>query len=117
MAKIENYKFGEITIDGKTYKKDLITFPNHIKTKWWREEGHLLQLQDLKEVWEKEDVNKLIVGKGNKGIMEVENEVKKKANNLGIELVSKNTGDACDYYNNLSENEKKKTVLALHLTC
>jgi len=49
--------------------------------------------------------------------MEVENEVKKKANNLGIELVSKNTGDACNYYNNLSENEKKKTVLALHLTC
>jgi hypothetical protein len=39
---IESYKFGEIIITGKKYDSDLIIYPDHIDSSWWRKEGHLL---------------------------------------------------------------------------
>lgn len=116
MANIENYEFGRITIDGKTYTNDLIIFPDKIKSDWWRDEGHLLQVQDLTEVWE-EKPDKLIVGKGAKGVMDIDSEVMSKCEKLNMELVAKKSKKACEYYNDLGDKEKKKAVLAIHLTC
>ena len=44
---IENYSFGSITIDGKSYRSDLIIYPDHIDDSWWRVEGHKLCLKDI----------------------------------------------------------------------
>ena len=114
--KIDNYQFGKITIDGKQYTKDLKIFPDKIKDNWWRSRGHLLQEGDLKDVWE-EKPNRLIVGKGARGVMDVDKKVEKKAKELDIELIVEKSGEACERYNQLSGEEKNNTVLAIHLTC
>lgn len=109
---IDSYKFGEIVINRKTYTNDVIIFPGHVKSDWWRKEGHLLQSEDLKDVFEAKP-EKLIIGTGYNGLMKVSEDVFSKANELGIELIVKKSEDACKLYN----IEKNNTVIALHLTC
>jgi hypothetical protein len=38
---IDNYEFGSITINGKTYNNDvIIRAEEFLNDKWWRKEGH-----------------------------------------------------------------------------
>lgn len=114
--KIESYEFGNIIIDGKTYSKDLILFPDKIKEDWVREEGHFLQLKDLEGVFET-NPSIIIIGSGDNGMMKVSNDVYQKIEQSGATIVVDKTKQACDIYNSLSEEQKKSAVLALHLTC
>jgi len=41
--RIEAYRFGRISIDGRAYTGDLIICPDGIRTDWWRPEGHSLR--------------------------------------------------------------------------
>lgn len=41
---IENYNFGEIKIDGKTYTSDVIIYKDKVEDSWWRKEGHNFSL-------------------------------------------------------------------------
>ncbi|MBD3354550.1 hypothetical protein GF361_01035 [Candidatus Woesearchaeota archaeon] len=109
--KIKDYDFGKINIDGKIYENDVIIFPDHIKDEWWREQGHLLQTKDLKEVF-KEKPKKLIIGTGYSGKMEIDDKVKQKADELKVELIIKKSTEACKTF-----NKEKDAVLAVHLTC
>jgi hypothetical protein len=71
LTRIEKYSFGSITIDGRTYKNDLIIYPDRIQDGWWRKEGHLLQLEDIGGVLQKRpDV--LVVGRGESARMRVD---------------------------------------------
>ena len=45
---IESYSFGKISINGKIYHSDVIIFPDRVYDSWWRKEGHILHLEDLK---------------------------------------------------------------------
>ena len=110
--KIQEYSFGKMNIDGKIYAEDLIIFPDKIKDNWWRKEGHLLQLNDLNEVWN--NCKKLIIGKGYDGMMEISNDVKKKCKELRIKLVFGKTKEMVKEYNN---SDKEKTIAGFHLTC
>lgn len=112
--RIESYSFGRISIDGKKYTNDLIIFPDRVRDNWWREEGHFLQVQDLKGVFE-EKPEVLIIGKGAHGRMNVSQEVKERCKEEGIDLKIEKTGKATTTYNKL--RDKKKVVAALHLTC
>ena len=47
---VDGYSFGEISIDGKPYTKDITIWPDHVKCPWWRAEGHNLTADDLSEV-------------------------------------------------------------------
>jgi len=111
---IDSYDFGRITIDGKRYSTDAIVFPDKVKTGWWRKEGHLLQIVDLKEVLEaKPEV--LVVGTGYMGMMEVPPETRKSIESEGIKIIVQKTAEACKTFNRLVKS--KKVVAALHLTC
>ncbi len=112
---IESYRFGKITIDERDYHRDLIVFPDHIRENWWREEGHLLKLEDIKEVLAfQPDV--LVVGQGAFGRMKVTDQVRESLKKRSIELIADKTGAAKDAFNRLA-GEGKKVVTALHLTC
>ena len=76
---ITSYDFGHISIDGKLYISDLIVFPELVKVGWWRNEGHRLQLEDLKEVLEAKP-KVLVVGTGYYGELTVPVETRKKLN-------------------------------------
>jgi len=112
--RIERYDFGSIVIDGKRYTSDVIIYPDKVNSHWWRKEGHLLQLDDIKEVL-KEEPEIIIVGTGNLGQMHVSSKVKMHLENKGIELIIEKTKDACSIYNKLFGS--KKVIATLHLTC
>jgi len=48
--KIDQYAFGKIVIDGKTYTSDVIIYPEKVDASWWRKEGHRLQPADLEKI-------------------------------------------------------------------
>jgi hypothetical protein len=111
---IESYSFGKIVIDGKQYATDVIIFPDHVQDSWWRKEGHVLTIEDLKDVLQaKPEV--LIVGTGYFGFMKVPNEVKEHLASMKIQLIVENTREAYKTYNRLAST--KRTVAAFHLTC
>jgi len=111
---IDSYKFGQIVIDGRRYDSDLIIYPDHIDSKWWRKEGHLLKKSDLVDIVKfKPDI--LIIGTGNPGLLKVTDETVHYIKSKEISLIVEKTENACKIYNKLKEN--KIIIAALHLTC
>jgi hypothetical protein len=50
VARIDDYRFGRIVIDGHEERSDVILLPGRTVTHWWRRRGHELVLEDLDEV-------------------------------------------------------------------
>lgn len=111
---VDDYRFGRIVIDGQPYEQDLILFPSHLLTGWWRERGHTLQPGDLEAVLA-EPPEVLVVGQGAVGRMAVAGEVKAALSAAGIELIAQWSGKACETYNEISS--RRRAALAIHLTC
>ncbi len=112
---IENYEFGRIVINGKTYREDLIILGSKIIENWWRKEGHSLSIEDLEEVLrEKPDI--LVIGTGYNGLMRIPPETLNYLESKGIKVVSAKTREACRIHNEL-QGKGKKIATALHLTC
>ncbi len=111
---VQAYTFGHIVVDGQTYDRDLIVFPNRVRSGWWREEGHSLSVADLAEVFE-EQPDLLIVGRGAYGRMAVPSQTKTALEQQGIEVLVLNTSEAVEHYN--LERSKRRVAAALHLTC
>ncbi len=113
-VRIEQFRFGEITVDGQRYTDDLLLLGDRVRPRWWRKEGHLLQLTDLEEaLHDKPEV--LVVGTGAQRRMKIAPEVVAQARKAGIQLLEFDTRTACQTYNHLLG--KRKVVAALHLTC
>lgn len=111
---IESYSFGRIVVDGKEYTSDVIIYPDHVDSTWWRKEGHRLQVVDIeKAIAEKPKI--LVIGTGASGLMEMPKEVEDYITSKRIRLVVDTTKNACDAYNRLSKTGT--TIAALHLTC
>ncbi|MBU2638761.1 MAG: hypothetical protein KJ955_07345 [Nanoarchaeota archaeon] len=110
---IESYKFGEIVIDGKSYHHDVILALNKVITNWEREEGHLLNANDLKNAL-KEKPKILIIGTGYEGCMKLDSSVEFICNRHGIKLIAQKTKDAVNTFNSML---KEGVVAALHLAC
>ncbi|MDZ7262488.1 MAG: MTH938/NDUFAF3 family protein, partial [candidate division KSB1 bacterium] len=68
---IESYNFGKMVIDGKTYRSDVILYPDHVEANWWRKEGHQLCVQDIQEAVESTSPEVVVVGTGKYGFMKV----------------------------------------------
>ena len=99
---------------GKTYTSDLIIYPDRVAPSWWRLKGHLLQIEDLKDIL-KEEPGILIIGTGAQGIMKVPERLKKQLEEKNIELYVEKTGKAVEIFN--SADKSKKIIGAFHLTC
>ena len=112
---IDSYRFGEITVEGVRYTRDLIILPGGVRPNWWRREGHRLSLEDLEEVLrEKPEV--LVVGTGYSGLMRVPKELVERLREEGIEVMIQRTGEAWKTYNRLL-GEGRRVAAAFHLTC
>jgi len=113
--RIDGYSFGKITIDGKQYVSDLIIYPDRVDDKWWRQEGHLLQMEDLEEVFASKPVV-LIVGQGQPGLMKVDPKVETYCHQNNIKISITPTEQAVEEFNR-STGTKEKVIACLHLTC
>ena len=111
---ISEYAFGRITVDGKEYNADLVILPERVIADWWRQEGHRLVPEDLREVSGAE-VEVLVVGTGKFGAMKVPPETVAALESRGIEVAIAPTEEACRTFEELRAH--KRTAAALHLTC
>lgn len=111
---IQNYRFGQIVIDGQTYDRDLIILPGRVLVGWWRQEGHVLNVADLKAVFDAAP-DLLVVGQGAQKRMIVPGETRRALEKAGIELIAEPTDKACQTYN--ARRVQCVTAAALHLTC
>jgi len=111
---IDSYEFGQIVIDARTYRTDLLIWPGQIKSDWWRSEGHLLQIPDVFEALAAAP-QILVVGTGAYGRMEVDRELTAYLHDKGIDLMARPTGEACRFINQLTGS--RPWAAALHLTC
>ncbi len=112
---IQDYGFGRIQIDGKTYTSDVIIYPDHVDGSWWRKEGHSLCVDDLKEVLETAP-EVLVIGCGAMNVLRVPKEAQAEIESRGIELIAQPTAQACDTYNELAKTVRN-VIAGLHLTC
>lgn len=111
---IDSYSFGSMVVDGKEHTNDLIIYPDHIQSSWWRVDGHRLDVEDIKEIVEaKPEV--LVVGTGVSGLVEIPEETEKHIRSKGIRLIAQKTEEAYKTFNELSRS--KKVIGAFHLTC
>ena len=81
---------------------------------WWRKDGHVLHVEDVKLIVE-EKPEVLIIGTGKYGIVKVSPQTREYIGSKGIALIVEQTEQAREIYNRISQ--AKKVVAALHLTC
>lgn len=111
---IDSYEFGEIVVDGKKHANDILILQDRSVISWWRREGHVLNVEDLKEVL-REGLEVLVIGTGASGMMSVPQATRNHVSSLGVELIVHKTESACGKYNGLLRGTK--VAAALHLTC
>jgi hypothetical protein len=113
MARLEDYSFGRVLVDGNEETGDVIVLPRRVVRNWWRRDGHALVLEDLSEVLE-ELPPRLVVGTGAYGRMEPDPQTLAHLSERGIEVEVLPTAEAVSRYGELNP---AATAAALHLTC
>ncbi len=113
---IEDYSFGRMVINGKTYSGDLIIFPDgRVRESWWRREGHRLQLADLEELLRAEP-EIIVAGTGASGMMKPAAGLAALLKAQGIELICRPTAAAYMTFNKLRQQDRNAAG-CFHLTC
>lgn len=102
-------------IGGKVYERDLIITPTGVLSPWWRREGHLLTLDDLREAIDA-PVECAVIGTGYSGAVRVLDEVVKHFESKGVEVYVADTRRAVRTYNELVKLGRR-VLGAFHLTC
>ena len=112
--KIESFKFGSITIEGKTYTSDVIVYPDRVDDSWSREEEHRPQIREFTDIINAEpDI--LIIGTGYAGVLSIPDQIRNFLTSKGIEVRVDKTKQAIELFNTLQNSEK--VIAALHITC
>jgi hypothetical protein len=111
---IDDFRFGQITIDGQVYHNDVIILPDRVLPDWWRVEGHSLSMLDLQQAL-KCAPKVLVVGIGVHSRMKIPKNTQGWIESAGIQLIAEPTDKACETYNHLCD--EKSVVAALHLSC
>ncbi len=113
---IEEYHFGSITIDGKTYNHDVEVHSDGQVLKWWRKKSHLIEVEDIKRAIAKNPAV-IVIGTGEAGVAQVSEEVKKFIKEKGIELIIDVTQQAINVFNLRKKETQEKIIGLFHLTC
>src|SRR6266540_2120152 len=85
MPRIEEYRFGQLVVNGEEQTRDVIVLPDRVVTNWWRADGHRLVLADLDDVLE-ELPEHLVVGTGAYGQMRPDPETVEQLKKRGVEV-------------------------------
>jgi len=112
---IENNSFGSIQIDGKTYRTDIIIFPDgRVADNWWRRHGHQLMFEDIEALLAAEP-DTIVIGTGIYGRMLPAPGLEEALSKKGIELIMMPTGEAIACFN--KQQASHRTAAGFHLTC
>jgi hypothetical protein len=113
MARIDDYRFGHIVIDGEERTRDVIILPDRVVPDWWRRDGHSLVVSDLDHVID-ELPERLLIGSGAYGRMKPSSTALEALERRGIDVEVLETAEAVKRYRRL---DPRRTAAALHLTC
>lgn len=119
---IEEYKFGSIIINGKTYNHDVEVRWTGEVLPWWRNQSHIIDVEDIKRAVEQKP-DTIIIGTGEAGIAKVTEEVKDFILEKSIKLIIDKTEEATKTFNIIleeseeEEGKQKKVIGLFHLTC
>jgi hypothetical protein len=113
MARIDQYEFGRIVVDGREENRDLIVLPDRVVRNWWRQDGHALLVDDLREVLDELPPH-LIVGTGADGRMRPDPHMIQQLQQRGVTVEALPTRQAVRRFGEL---DPASTAAALHLTC
>jgi hypothetical protein len=113
MARLEDYCFGRLTVDGQEHKRDLIVLPDRVVPDWRRRDGHSLAMEDLDEVLDDLPA-RLVLGVGAQSQLRPDPAVIAELERRGVTVECLTTDAAVRRYGQLDE---RRTAAALHLTC
>jgi hypothetical protein len=113
MARIEEYAFGRVLVDGEEHRRDLIVLPHRVVRGWWRREGHGIVLEDLEDVLD-ELPERLVIGTGADGRLRPDPAALDELRSRGVQVDAVPTGEAVRLFAQL---DPSRTAAALHLTC
>ena len=100
MARVENYRFGCVVVDGKELSRDVVVLPDRVLRSWWRGDGHRFAFADLEEVVD-ELPERLLVGSGAYGQMRPVPEALNELRQRGVEVEALPTDEAVRRYGEL----------------
>ncbi|MFC1848820.1 Mth938-like domain-containing protein [candidate division CSSED10-310 bacterium] len=112
---IDRYHFGNISINGTAYSKDVLILSERIRHPWWRKEGHLLQRVDLQDI-EADSARVIVVGTGAYGVMKVPPDTYEYVAQQGYTIYVEKTEQAVTLFNEMQKKEGP-VLGAFHLTC
>ena len=111
---IDNYKFGEFVVDGKTFKSNIELINDKVQQHRYLE-NHELSLDDFTSLINaKPEI--IIIGTGAYGVVKPPKEIIEFIEKQGIKVIAEKTGNACKTYNELIKQGKKVAAL-MHNTC
>jgi hypothetical protein len=113
VARLEEYRFGRVLLDGNEETRDLIVLPARVIRNWWRRDGHALVIDDLEDILD-DLPERLIVGTGASGQMRPDPSALDRLRKLGVSVEVLPTGEAVARFGELDPDG---TAAALHLTC
>jgi hypothetical protein len=97
MARLEDYRFGRVVVDGREETRDVIVLPDRVIRNWWRNDGHALVLDDLDDVLD-DLPERLVVGTGAAGQMEPDPQAVRALRDRGVEVEVLRTDEAVRRY-------------------
>jgi hypothetical protein len=114
---IEGFSFGEITIDGVRWERDVVIDRGEVRKRkkkpsrrYQERFGHTPLSVDEAIPWA---CKRLVVGTGAHGALPVMDDVKREAKRRGVELVTAPTAQAIEALH----KHPKRTNAILHVTC
>jgi hypothetical protein len=116
VARLTDYEFGRIKVDGTEHTRDVIVLPDRVVDDWWRRDGHSLVIDDLDEVVDQLP-ERLVVGCGHDGRLRPDPSVAEALARMGVQMEALPTGDAVRRYTELETENPAAVAAALHLTC
>ena len=114
--RIDRYGSGELVVDGREIHSDVLLTPGGVQEHWWRREGHVLRLEDLRALLDAPP-ERLIIGSGAFGRMRPDPRHGPEHAARGVTVEVLPTAAAVDRINELLRLDRGSWAGALHLTC
>ncbi|MFC1630023.1 MTH938/NDUFAF3 family protein [Patescibacteria group bacterium] len=118
---IEEYRFGSIIIDGKTYTNDVEVRDGEV-LEWQRKEGHVIDEEDVKRAVE-QSPDTIVIGTGETGGAQITENAKSFIESYEIKLITDMTEQATKTFNIINddseeeEGEQESVIGLFHITC
>lgn len=112
---IDKYSFGKIVVNGTPYNDDIKIIQGTVVSTWWRNRGHRVELNDIKDIIET-NPSVLVLGKGQFGLMKSTRSLREFLQKNDIDLIEEKTSKAIMIFNRLFK-EGKNVCAGFHLSC